>query len=73
MKRSEFAHAVEHLFGANGAVLLRDLVIPALGNQTPTQALEAGESPRVVWDALCTEMDIPASQRVATRLPQPKL
>lgn len=71
MKRSEFTHAVAHQFGATGDVLLRDLVIPSLGNLTPFAALEAGTSARSVWDALCDEMDVPASQRVPVRLPQP--
>ncbi len=72
MKRSEFSYAVQHQFGASGEVYLRDLVIPALGNRTPLQALEAGETPRSVWEALCTEMDVPRSQRVPVRLPQPR-
>ena len=72
MKRSEFAFAVGHQFGATGDVLLRDLVIPALGNRTAAQALDAGETPRVVWDALCVEMDVPVADRVPVRLPQPR-
>lgn len=72
MKRSEFSYAVTHQFGVTGDVLLRDLVIPALGNQTPLQALAAGVSPRSVWDALCVEMDVPAAERVPVRLPQPR-
>ncbi len=72
MKRSEFSHAVEHQFGANGQVLLRELVIPALGNRTAVEALDAGDEPREVWGALCDEMDVPLAERVPVRLPQPR-
>lgn len=72
MKRSEFTHAVTHQFGATGDVLLRDLVIPSLGNVTPAAALDAGLPARQVWDALCDEMDVPLADRVPVRLPQPK-
>lgn len=72
MKRSEFSYAVQHQFGATGDVLVRDLVIPALGNRTAIEALERGESARSVWDALCSEMDVPLHNRVPVRLPQPK-
>ncbi|HLP23458.1 MAG TPA: DUF3046 domain-containing protein [Microbacteriaceae bacterium] len=72
MKRSEFGFAVAHQFGSHGQVLLRELVIPALQNRTAEEALEAGLSPRSVWDALCSEMDVPVSARVPVRLPQPR-
>lgn len=72
MKRSEFSYAISHQFGATGDVLLRDLVIPSLGNRTAAQALDAGETPRAVWDALCREMDVPLAERVPVRLPQPR-
>lgn len=72
MKRSEFAHAVAHQFGEHGSVLVRELVIPSLGNQTPEQALAAGGEARQIWSALCEAMDVPLAQREPVRLPQPR-
>jgi hypothetical protein len=44
--------------------LARDHVMGVLGNRTALQALEAGESPRTVWLALCEDMDVPESRRL---------
>lgn len=63
MKHSEFWQALETVFGsAYGRSLARDLVLPSLG-QTCQDALEAGVSPRQVWDALCDETDASAADR----------
>ena len=43
--------------------IARDLVIAALGGRTVTAALEAGEEPQVVWNAVCEAVDVPVSDR----------
>ena len=60
MRRSEFDRAVEEEFGsAHGRVLLRDLVLDALGGRTPAEAMAEGARPGAVWAALCAAMDVP--------------
>ena len=52
-------------FGAAYAgSLARDHVLGALGNRTVVQALADGEAPRAVWEALCTDMDVPPERRL---------
>ena len=70
MKLSEFHHAVSHQFGAHGAVLLRDLVLPTLGNRSAAEAIDAGIDTGTVWAALCEAADVPQAARVPVRLPQ---
>ena len=43
-------------------VLLKDLVIPELGDKTPTQALDQGVEPRDVWLAICRAESVPESR-----------
>lgn len=63
MKHSEFWSAVETVYGsAYGGSLTRDLVLPGIG-LTCAQALEAGMSPRHVWDLLCDETDASEADR----------
>jgi hypothetical protein len=60
----EFWQLVDEVLGsAHGRALVRELVLPALGDRTPEQALDAGVEPRDVWHALCDELDIPDPQR----------
>jgi hypothetical protein len=55
MRKSEFVRAVDDQFGeAYGRILLRDLVMSAVGERTAEQALAAGVPPRDVWLALCS-------------------
>ena len=63
MRRSEFDRAVKAEFGARGAALIADLVLPSLGARTGAEALAAGVPPRDVWLALCVEADVPESRR----------
>lgn len=56
---------------AYAAVVLNDLVLPALGNRTGEQALSAGVAPREVWLALCIETDVPRERRHGVGLPKP--
>ncbi|MFC6357254.1 DUF3046 domain-containing protein [Luethyella okanaganae] len=72
MRRSEFNRAVAEEFGSGyGAVLLRDLVLPAVGGRTAEEALAAGTSPREVWLALCAETDVPRERWYGVGLPAP--
>ena len=73
MKSSEFRLAVQEEFGdAYGRSLLRDLVLPDLGNVTGDEALAAGARPRDVWFALCAAMDVPESRRYGAGLREPR-
>jgi len=60
----EFSDLVDEVFGpAYGQALVREQVLPRLGDRTPAQALEAGAEPRDVWHALCDALDVPEPQR----------
>lgn len=64
MRYREFWQLVDEVLGsAHGRALVRELVLPRLGDRTPEQALDAGVEPRDVWHALCDELDIPDPQR----------
>jgi hypothetical protein len=65
VRMSHFWTLMDDEFGAEYAgSLARDHVLGALGNRTVRQALADGESPRVVWEALCDDMDVPAERRL---------
>ncbi|MBD8060592.1 DUF3046 domain-containing protein [Cellulomonas sp. JH27-2] len=69
MRFREFWQLVDEVLGsAHGRELTRSLVIGSLDDRTPEQALDAGVEPRVVWHALCDELDIPEPQRWGTDL-----
>jgi hypothetical protein len=72
MRLSEFHYAVTEEFGAYGAVLVRDLVLSALGGRTAEQAIAAGLPPREVWFALCAAEDVPPARRHGAGLPKPR-
>ncbi len=40
-----------------------DQVLGEFGGRTARQALETGEDPKAVWQALCTAFDVPARNR----------
>ncbi|KQY97082.1 DUF3046 domain-containing protein [Microbacterium sp. MEC084] len=71
MRRSEFLRAVDEEFGARGASLLSDLVLPGIG-RTADQALDDGVPPREIWLALCAETDVPASRRYGAGRLEPR-
>src|SRR5699024_11242179 len=58
VKHSEFAGAVEAVFGSYGASLRADLVLGALGGRTADEALAAGRPPPPVRDATCEAVDL---------------
>ena len=72
MRLSEFQYAVTEEFGAYGAVLVRDLVLAALGSRTADQALAAGVPPREVWLALCVAEDVPDPRRYGAGRAKPR-
>ncbi len=67
MKHSEFAAAVEAVFGSYGASLRADLVLGALGGRTADEALADGRPPQQVWDAICEAVDLDETQRFPHR------
>ncbi|TPF92639.1 DUF3046 domain-containing protein [Bifidobacterium sp. UTBIF-78] len=64
MHEREFWELVEEVFGRTyGRSLARDQRMPKLANMTAVEALDGGEEPRVVWNVLCDQMEVPDSRR----------
>lgn len=64
MREREFWELIEEVFGRGyGRSLSRDQRLSKLGGMTVVEALDAGEEPRVVWNVLCDQMDIPDRDR----------
>jgi hypothetical protein len=73
MKVSEFDRAVAEVFGeAYGRVVVRETVLPELGNRTALEALAAGVLTRDVWLALCKAEEVPRSRWHGAGLPEPR-
>ncbi|HEX7835157.1 MAG TPA: DUF3046 domain-containing protein [Pseudolysinimonas sp.] len=73
MKVSEFDRAVVEVFGeAYGRILVRETVLPELGNRTARDALAAGVPTRDVWLALCRSEEVPRSRWHGAGLPEPR-
>lgn len=53
----EFGEAYAH-------TLARGHVIQSLGDRTVAVALEQGEPPRTVWEALCEDVGVPEHRRL---------
>ena len=65
MRLSQFWTLMNDEFGEAYATSLASRhLIHALGDRTVHEALEAGESPRTVWLALCDDMGVPESRRL---------
>jgi hypothetical protein len=62
---------VDAEFGARGASLVDDLVLPAIG-RTASDALDAGVPPREIWFALCEEEGVPPTRRHGAGLLEPR-
>lgn len=58
VKHSEFAHAIQAVFGTYASSLVRDLVLTEVGGKTAEEALAAGVPPRQVWAAICHAKEI---------------
>lgn len=64
MQEREFWQLVEEVFGRSyGKALAHDQQLTALDDMTAVEALQAGEEPRVAWNVLCDQMDIPDAKR----------
>lgn len=64
MRLTVFWERMNGRFGeAYADSLARDLVIAELGGRTVRAALEAGEEPQVVWNAVCEAVDVPLRDR----------
>ncbi|HVX44198.1 MAG TPA: DUF3046 domain-containing protein [Mycobacteriales bacterium] len=64
MRLSEFWWRMRQQFGELYAgSLARDHVFSELGGRTANDALEAGISPKRVWQAICAEFDVPVQSR----------
>jgi hypothetical protein len=65
VRLSHFWTLMNDEFGeAYATSLAQRHVLHALGDRTVLEALEAGEPPRAVWQALCDDMDVPQSRRL---------
>lgn len=64
MREREFWELLEEVFGrAYGRALAKDQQLQPLDGMTASEALEAGEEPRVVWNVLCDQMGVPDAER----------
>ncbi|BDR54802.1 hypothetical protein KIMH_09130 [Bombiscardovia apis] len=64
MKEREFWALVEEVFGrVYGRSLAQDQRLARLDSMTVQEALDGGIEPRVIWNVLCDQMEVPDSQR----------
>lgn len=64
MRHTEFWARMEEALGSSYArTWSREHVIGALGGRTVVEALDAGESPKTVWQEVWRTLGLPASQR----------
>ena len=64
VQEREFWQLLEEVLGRSyGRALARDQVLDRLNGLTAVEALGMGEEPRVVWNVLCDQMNIPDSKR----------
>ena len=64
MREREFWQLLDEVFGRSyGRSLARDQRLFALDNRTVQEALDAGLEPRVIWNVLCDQMDVPDERR----------
>lgn len=64
MREREFWQLLEEVFGRTyGRSLAHDQSLMQLDGMTVLEALEAGVEPRVVWNVLCDQMDVPDAER----------
>ena len=60
MREREFWQLLDEVFGHRyGRSLANDQRLFKLDDRTVVEALAAGEEPRVVWNVLCDQMDVP--------------
>lgn len=64
MRHSEFWERMDQHLGRGYARSWADSqVIGELDHRTPSEALDAGLSPKVVWRAVHAQLELPASER----------
>jgi hypothetical protein len=64
MRHSEFWFRMEHHLGSGYARVWADShVMSSLGGRTASEALAAGEDPKIVWRAVHAERGLPSSER----------
>ena len=64
MRLTEFWSRMTEYFGAGYVEsFARDHVVTSLGERTVQQALDAGESTKAIWRAVCVDQEIPGSLR----------
>ena len=67
MRVSKFWELMNDEFGeAYASSLARTHALHALGDLSVLEALERGESPRQIWQALCDDMDVPEARRLGS-------
>lgn len=65
MKESEFWLLMDDEFGtAYAGYLSKSLHLTSLKGHTAVSALAAGISPRLVWNAVCDQQEVPESRRL---------
>ena len=64
MREREFWQLLDEVFGHRyGRSLAQDQRLFKLDDHTVVEALAAGVEPRVVWNVLCDQMDVPDRRR----------
>jgi hypothetical protein len=64
MRHTEFWARMEHALGASYArTWSREHVLADLGGRTVSEALEAGETPKRVWQAVWRALGLPPTER----------
>ena len=64
VREREFWALVDEVFGRGyGRSLAKDQGLTRLDGMNVVEALAAGVEPRVVWNVLCDQMDVPDSRR----------
>ena len=63
MRLTDFWRRMGEAFGSHAQSIAELHVFSELGNRTPLQALDAGESAKDVWRGVCEGMEIPTAKR----------
>jgi hypothetical protein len=64
MRHTEFWARMEHALGpAYARTWAEQQVIGSLGHRTVVEALDAGETPKQVWQAVWERLDLPLAER----------
>ncbi|MDO5696493.1 MAG: DUF3046 domain-containing protein [Dermatophilus congolensis] len=70
MRLSEFWRRMDDEFGPTySRTLAAHQALTAFGARTVQELIDAGESPRDVWEALAEQMDVPPERRLGKDLP----